>query len=374
MTSIVIQHINKLMEPFNFASSAPSSSTVNNITVKGNYYNAGRDITINEASRRDRKKQKTNHEDKKEIEEIEFKQKWVEFLNDAEQNKNFHKYSPEKNGVTRLGAKLSPHPDADKDIYRQLKKQLKPCEESDIWMEAKNYIGDIVAATNIDEFEKKIETLMLVKDKKETYRCINDICKIMAKAYIKRPSISRSENVYNINMIFPCFEAMLAMTKKNEHVPYFIPGEIELAAMTVQLRKMGFKEDKRKIYKADGVICLAELGNLEILVLETAGAFGHDDHTKTTFDNSKGMFALLAMLKTVADHYKYASVEEFRKLKLYFVQPSGKYIRLWSMQYAKHGLYNFVREKKILLGEDFEEREEHLIYLVKFFLTLEVYF
>lgn len=43
------------------------------------------------------------------------------------------------------------------------------------------------------------------------------------------------------------------------------------------------------------------------------------------------------------------------------------------MQYAKHGLYNFVREKKILVGEDFEEREEHLASLVNFFMTLKVY-
>ena len=65
--------------------------------------------------------------------------------------------------------------------------------------------------------------------------------------------------------------------------------------------------------------------DLEVLILETAGAFGHEDHAKTTFDNSKGMFALLAMLKTIADRYKHASVEGFSKLKLYFVQPSGKW-------------------------------------------------
>ncbi|EIE90190.1 hypothetical protein RO3G_14901 [Rhizopus delemar RA 99-880] len=87
---------------------------------------------------------------------------------------------------------------------------------------------------------------------------------------------------------------------------------------------MESKPDKRKIYKADGIIRLAELGDLEVLVLETAGAFGNDDHAKESFDNSKGMFALLAMLETVADHYKFAPIEEFRKLKLYFVQPSSR--------------------------------------------------
>lgn len=40
-------------------------------------------------------------------------------------------------------------------------------------------------------------------------------------------------------MIFPFFESMLAMTKKNKHLPYFIPGEVELTAMTVQLKKNG---------------------------------------------------------------------------------------------------------------------------------------
>jgi hypothetical protein len=48
---------------------------------------------------------------------------------------------------------------------------------------------------------------------------------------------------------------------------------------------------------------------------------------KITFDNSKGMFALLAMLKNIADKYTFASVDEFRKLKLHFVQPSGKDIQ-----------------------------------------------
>lgn len=57
--------------------------------------------------------------------------------------------SPEKNGMIRLGAKLSPHPNANKDIYRYLQKQLKPCEASDIWVEAKDCIDGMVAVVNI---------------------------------------------------------------------------------------------------------------------------------------------------------------------------------------------------------------------------------
>lgn len=74
---------------------------------------------------------------------------------------------------------------------------------------------------------------------------------------------------------------------------------------------MGLKEDKRKIYKANGAIRLTECNDLEVFVLETAGVFDHGDHAKITFDNSEGIFALLAILKTVANHYKHAFVEEF---------------------------------------------------------------
>lgn len=43
------------------------------------------------------------------------------------------------------------------------------------------------------------------------------------------------------------------------------------------------------------------------------------------------------------------------------------------MQYTKHGIYNFVREIKILAGEDFEGRSEHMTSLFNFFLILKVY-
>lgn len=65
--------------------------------------------------------------------------------------------------------------------------------------------------------------------------------------------------------------------------------------------------------------------DLEVLILETASDFSHGNYPKTAFDNSKDMFALLSMLKTIADQYKHASVEEFSKLMLCFVQPRDKW-------------------------------------------------
>lgn len=94
--------------------------------------------------------------------------------------------------------------------------------------------------------------------------------------------------------------------------------------MNDQLRSMGQKIDRRKVYRADGIIRLNDLDGLEILILETAGPYGSKDERKIAFDNVKGMFGLLAMMKTMADKFCYASVELFQKLKLYLVQVSGK--------------------------------------------------
>lgn len=60
------------------------------------------------------------------------------------------------------------------------------------------------------------------------------------------------------------------------------------------------------------------------MLLETAGVFKKDDGLKVALENSKGMFALLAILKTVSDKYSLARAESFKKLKLLYSQPSGK--------------------------------------------------
>ncbi|KAG2213542.1 hypothetical protein INT47_009216 [Mucor saturninus] len=63
------------------------------------------DISLNQFQESGNEKQKTHYP----TAEAGFKQKWIEFLADSENNRNFHRYSPEKNSVTRLCAKLSRH-------------------------------------------------------------------------------------------------------------------------------------------------------------------------------------------------------------------------------------------------------------------------
>jgi hypothetical protein len=136
---------------------------------------------------------------------------------------------------------------------------------------------------------------------------------IRLQVYQKMPSMTHSESVFNNSLVYPCMKATVFLLRNSLMAPHFFPGEEQLMAMTTQLTKMGTKVDHRKKYNADGVVRLIGLFDLEVLVIETSGCFKNQNERKIAFDNSKGMFTLLSMLKTVAGQFDYASVEQFKK-------------------------------------------------------------
>ncbi|KAG2206736.1 hypothetical protein INT47_003678 [Mucor saturninus] len=125
--------------------------------------------------------------------------------------------------------------------------------------------------------------------------------------------------------------------------------------MTTQLKSTRNSEDQRKIYKADGVV--RTTGALEILLLETAGPFGHINLPKLSFDNIKGMFGSIPMIKTLADKYRYCSKSKFRKLVV------NDTLRLWSLKHAHKGTYTFERIAKAEISENYEDRNTCLAEL-----------
>ncbi|RCH79504.1 hypothetical protein CU098_000841, partial [Rhizopus stolonifer] len=54
-------------------------------------------------------------------------------------------------------------------------------------------------------------------------------------------------------------------------------------------------------------------------------------------------------------------------LKLYFIQASDEYIRLWLIQYVSNGTYRFNREDKVAIMEDKSQVQQVLIPLLDFF-------
>ncbi|ORE15286.1 hypothetical protein BCV71DRAFT_274105 [Rhizopus microsporus] len=51
--------------------------------------------------------------------------------------------------------------------------------------------------------------------------------------------------------------------------------------------------------------------------------------TKINFNYHKGIFGVLAMLKTIAREMKYASLGYFQKVKIFFVHAADKFILLY---------------------------------------------
>lgn len=137
--------------------------------------------------------------------------------------------------------------------------------------------------------------------------------------------MTHSESLFNTNLIFPCLLATVSLLNSTTNfTAVFVPGEEPLKAMTSQLNHGKSKAvDNRKTYHADAVVRAGDFSGLEILLLETSGRYRNKDERKISFDNTKGMFALLAMIKTVADMFNFAFVDTFKKLKIYFVQASG---------------------------------------------------
>ena len=93
--------------------------------------------------------------------------------------------------------------------------------------------------------------------------------------------------------------------------------------MSTQLDSVGLNRDDAGQYKADGVIKLYGIHCLEILLLETSFHFGCTDRSKVSFDHHKGLFGALSMLKTIADTFCFASIEQFGQMKVFFVHAAG---------------------------------------------------
>lgn len=116
----------------------------------------------------------------------------------------------------------------------------------------------------------------------------------------------------------------------------FFDGEEELLSMTEQLKNKGSFADHRFIYKADGVVRLQEAHNWEICLVEVSGVYLNQDTRKIYYDHHKANYGCLAVIKTIADRFKYASIEVFEDLKVYFVHAAGNLYYVMALSSANH--------------------------------------
>jgi hypothetical protein len=95
----------------------------------------------------------------------------------------------------------------------------------------------------------------------------------------------------------------------------FFPGEIKLNCASKTVKGEGFK--------ADGIIRATEFA-LELLILETSGAFDNTDRNKFAFDHVKGSCCMKMMLSALANRFRHASYETFSQVPAFFLHARGK--------------------------------------------------
>jgi hypothetical protein len=136
-------------------------------------------------------------------------------------------------------------------------------------------------------------------------------------------TLHTSEGCLRFYVVDVALQACNKSLKQQGYNLTFYPGEVELKAMTIQLKHQGITDGRFK-YNADGKIIDNSIG-LEILLSEVSSAFAENDASKTSFDYHKAIFGLLVMLRSFAGCYKYGSFETFKTLKVHFIHTHSKY-------------------------------------------------
>lgn len=132
-----------------------------------------------------------------------------------------------------------------------------------------------------------------------------------------------TEDGFNQISVYP-YAKIIGKSLKANVKPDFIQGQPILQSMTRQLKLSNLYFNDSSQYKSDGLIKLFGLKNIELLLLETSGCFDNKEKIKLNFDHHKGMFGCLAMLKSIADEFEYASIDKFKRVKVFFLNAAGK--------------------------------------------------
>ncbi|KAI8144736.1 hypothetical protein BJV82DRAFT_57723 [Fennellomyces sp. T-0311] len=144
--------------------------------------------------------------------------------------------------------------------------------------------------------------------------------------------------------------------------------------MTTQLQESNALQDDRSMYKADGILRCKDPKNghnMELALLETSKAYDAASPTKFNYDFHKGMYGSVAMLKTIADRFRYASFKVFSRLKLYFLHAHTEHIRLWSISCPEPRVFLMMREDKCTVPVDSNDDPKVLLDYIGFSWTFK---
>ncbi|KAG1445994.1 hypothetical protein G6F46_010677 [Rhizopus delemar] len=232
----------------------------------------------------------------------------------------------------------------------------------------------VIDSEDLTKFKKEIKRLSSgVEDgeDEEAFDFLEDIFRATYKAYSSHQDIGSSEAVFNQLFVYPYLEVVAKSVKDYKCKADFIHGGAYLDSKTKRLKSLGCYINDKCQYKSDGLIKLYGTKKLKILLFETSGSLNNTDNVKINFDHHKGTFGSLALLKCIADEFFFASVEKFKKVKVFFVHAAESQIQLWSIRFEPEGVFDFWRETFFDIKPDFEDKLAALPMLISFCWTMK---
>ncbi|KAI8327842.1 hypothetical protein EDC96DRAFT_531244 [Choanephora cucurbitarum] len=300
---------------------------------------------------------------------------WLEFLRNKEIAENFHPFSPENHGIIRCGKGVSAKPNLDENIYARHLKIREEEKPYPLPAAIIPYVNKVMNSESLKEYKRNIENIPEFEVKDEiAMKFVQGIFNASYNLYKTKQNIKEFESIFNDLYIYPYLKitANALFETREKSQSEFTVGEIPLKAMSTQLDSAGLYRDDAGQYKADGIITLYGIHRLEILLLETSSHFGCTDRSKISFDHHKGLFGALSMLKTIADTFYFASIEQFGQMKAFFTHAAEKTIYLWSLRYEHEGrVYELWLERKLHLQPEFEKRDEELLNIINFYWSMK---
>ncbi|KAG1165664.1 hypothetical protein G6F36_013251 [Rhizopus arrhizus] len=306
---------------------------------------------------------------------------WLDFHHHIQSNAEaFHPYSLEANNIVRSGKGVSPRPYLDRGLYNKHMEARSTQEVNAMPEVFHQYIDGYIDSDNFKAAKKSIKPLSLLlamneDEESSNISSLEFLQKLLLevnKAYTCHIDYNSTEDAFNQLFVWPYLDVVSKSFTIEGINSDFVQGQPCLESMIRQLKAVNLYVDDKNQYKADGLIKLFGLNDLELLLLETSGCFNNKDKKKLQFDHYKGVYGTLAMLKCIVDDYPYASLESFAKVKVFFVQAAGDELHFWSIRYQKDGcVFDLWREANLKIKPNFLDKADFVPDLVQFFWEMK---
>ncbi|KAI7898051.1 uncharacterized protein BX663DRAFT_582987 [Cokeromyces recurvatus] len=336
----------------------------------------GTDNRVN--SEKSRRADESDEEDIGEFEtDIWIEWKW--FLDNPSNIQHLHQLSPEKHNVIWCGKLVRRRDCLPSTLFKRLNEGAVYIDCQKLDSSFVEICREIADAESREEMKEGIDELRAISRNGGEYQkaeveMVVSMCALFQE-YIYyncgENVLMKSESCYRSYLFDECMKMMNKYMCDKGNKVTFLPGEIELDAMSVQLKEKGLNDSRYK-YKADGIIFSNRYSDLEILLTEVSNSYKSKDNGKVSFDHHKAMFGMLSMLRTIAMKYKHASFNTFKKVKIHFLHGHGEAIRHWSMSIQTYGVYLMTKEQRVDVPVNFDEKDVLLIPFIEFYKSVAV--